>query len=132
MKSSPLLTTAALSVPPTRLSDCPAGIVTVAGGTVTIPAGQSLNLVGGTLSAAVVNNGLLFIQGVVTLSGALTTGASSILRVQGNSTFGGGALTVTTGFTNTATIELTDIVSSYGASLTVTTGTLTNAPGATI
>src|SRR5258708_14765731 len=36
------------------------------------------------------------------------------------------------GLTNTGTIELTDTISSYGAQLTVTSGTLVNAVGGTI
>ena len=44
----------------------------------------------------------------------------------------GALLTVTNGFTNNGAIELTDVVSSYGATLTVTSGTLSNPLGSTI
>ena len=54
------------------------------------------------------------------------------LHIEGNGTYGGGALTVLNSFTNNGLIELTDLNSTYGAGLTVTNGTLTNALGATI
>src|SRR6185503_11558880 len=87
---------------------------------------------GGTMSANVVNNGLFLINGNVSMTGALTTGTGSILRVQGMPTYGGATFTLANGFTNTATIELTDITAGYGATFNVTAGSLTNAPGATL
>src|SRR6185503_9562226 len=51
-------------------------------------------------------------------------------RVQGAPAGGGANANVTTGLTNNGTIELTDVSGSYGAVLTVTGGSLTNAGGA--
>jgi fibronectin-binding autotransporter adhesin len=106
----------------------------VNGGTVNILSGQALNLVGASTLGGQVNvQGTLFVQGAVTLSGTVTTTSNSMIRVQGNSTYGAGALTTTNGFTNNlgSTIELTDVVGAFGATLTITNGTLTNAVGAT-
>jgi hypothetical protein len=105
---------------------------TVAGGTFTVPNGQQLNLVGGAFSAPLTNNGTLFIQDAVTLNGALTTGTGSTITIQGNQAYGAASLTVANGFTNTATIQLTDITAGYGASLGVTTGTLTQSATGTL
>ncbi|MEO7082726.1 MAG: hypothetical protein ABI442_17845 [Gemmatimonadaceae bacterium] len=105
---------------------------TVVGGIVTIPSGHTMTIVGGVLAAPVTNQGLLVIEGGVTLSGTLTTTAGSILRMQGINTYGAGSLSVVSGFTNLGTIELTELVAEYGASLAVTTGTLVNAPGSVI
>ncbi len=103
---------------------------TVAGaGTVTNQG--AVNLISSTISGPLDNQGLLLIGGTVALNGALTTGAGSTLRVQGGlaST---GSLTVANGFTNNALIDLTAINGGFTAQLVVTTGTLTNAVGATI
>ena len=107
---------------------------TIAGGTVTVPSGQQLELVNGTLTAALVNQGLFLVHGNVALSGALTTASGSTVRIQGINTYGGAALTVANGFTNVngSTIELTDAVAGYGATLHVTAGTLTNMAGASL
>ena len=105
---------------------------TIAGGTFTIPSGQSLTLANGTMASPVVNNGLLLIRGSVSLTGALTTGNGSILRIDGINTYGGAVATFANGFTNSAAIELMDHVAGYGATLAVTNGTLTNAASGTI
>ena len=103
---------------------------TTIAGTVTIPSTDSLVVVGGAINSPVVNNGLLLTQGTVTLGGALTN--TGLLRVRGSQDYGTSALTVTNGFTNAGAIEFTNIDGGYVANLTVTTGTLTNAPGGTI
>src|SRR2546426_9276593 len=61
-----------------------------------------------------------------------TTTASSVIRVRGEGGVGVSGLTVADGFTNLGVIELTDQDAGFGAALTVTSGTLVNAAGATI
>jgi YVTN family beta-propeller protein len=81
---------------------------------------------------SITNTGQVFVQGTTALNGAVATAATSMIRVQGNAAFGGGNMTVASGFVNNGTIILTDSTSSYGASLHVTTGSLTNSAGAVI
>jgi hypothetical protein len=71
--------------------------------------------------------------GTSALTGTVTTGVGDSIIVQGNGTFGAAVLTVSGGdLINNGAIVLTDIVSSYGATLTLPTGTLTNPTLATI
>src|SRR5437763_6316215 len=72
------------------------------------------------------------INNSISLTATLTTTAISITRFQGINNFGGGNFTVANGFTNTGTLELTDAVAGYGATLTVTNGTLVNPVGGTL
>jgi hypothetical protein len=102
-------------------------------GTLTNPAGKSLNLQSSTVTAPLVNAGTLLATGTSQITGSFTTQSGDSLVVQGNGTFGAGVLTVSGGsWTNNGAIVLTDIVSSYGATLTVPSGTLTNPAGGTI
>jgi len=101
-------------------------------GTLTIAPSTVLTIGATTISSALVNQGALTVGGTSAFTGAVTNAAGATLRVQGNGTFGTGNLTVANGFTNNGAIVLTDTTSSYGALLTVTTGALDNAPGATI
>ena len=101
-------------------------------GTITIAANDTLQLVGGVLTASVVNNGLFLAQGTATLAGAFTAAAGSTLRVLGANVSTNAAFTVATGFTNNGVIDITSIDLGYSAGLTVTAGTLTNASGGTI
>ncbi len=99
------------------------GVVTNAG---------TLNLTGGTIDIGLANQGLLVAQGagaIDSAAGALTTTATSTIRVQGSDIFGDSVLTVANGFTNNGTIELTTAGAdpSRSATLNVTAGTLTNA-----
>ncbi|MEO7082722.1 MAG: hypothetical protein ABI442_17825 [Gemmatimonadaceae bacterium] len=119
--------TAAMTVPITFN-----GTTTIVGGSVTIPYGQTLTIAGGTLNAPIANNGLLIAQGATNLGGAYTANSGSITRVQGNSTYGVATLTFASGFTNNATIELTELTAGYGATINVASGTLTNASTGTI
>ena len=97
----------------------------------------TLTLSGDTINAPLDNQGLVLVPSTdygysfsgssATLNGALTTAAGSTIRVQP-----GSALTVANGFTNNGTIELDRAVASgaansYGSTLNVTAGTLTNA-----
>ena len=82
------------------------------------------SLVAGTVAVPIANADQLVVQRAVSFTGALTTLAGSVLRVQAPSGFTT-ALTVTDGWTNTGTIELTDAVGNT-SNLTVTNGTLVN------
>ncbi len=86
---------------------------------------------GSTVSGSLDNRGTLLAQGTSAINGNLTTATGSTLRVQGSNA-GDAALTVARGFTNSGAIELTSIDTSKAATLTVTSGTLTNAAGANL
>jgi YVTN family beta-propeller protein len=101
-------------------------------GTLTIAPSTALLLSGSTINSGVVNQGAVTVGGTSNLNGSVTNAAGATLRVQGTGASGTGQLTIATGFTNSGTIALTDSISSYGAVLNVTTGTLANAVGATI
>ena len=83
-----------------------------------------------TVSVPVTNRGTLLVQTASSsLSGAFANQAGGTLRVQGAAAAVN--FTVSNGFTNNGTIELTSTGGGVG-NLTVTTGTLVNALGATI
>jgi hypothetical protein len=99
------------------------GAVTINGpGVLTNP--ETLLLTGDIVNADLVNNGTLLVRQSSALNGALTQGVGSLIRMEG--TNGTGQLTVANGFTNTETIELSNVVADWGAELVVTTGTLIN------
>ena len=104
-------------------------------GTLTNVAGKTLTLVATAVNAPLVNQGTLVASGASAIGGAFTTGAGSTLRVaqvDGSSSVAN--LTVAGGFTNNGALELTIVTfaAAYSAQLTVPSGTLTNAVGATI
>ncbi|HXE81969.1 MAG TPA: hypothetical protein VN513_01410 [Gemmatimonadales bacterium] len=101
-------------------------------GLLTNDLGRSLNVRASTINADLDNHGTLLVNGSSSFNGALTTADTSLIQVQGNGTYSTGIMNVLNGFTNNGAIELSDIVSSYGATLNVTNGTLVNAPGASI
>jgi hypothetical protein len=101
-------------------------------GLITNEFGKTLIVRGSVVNAPVDNHGTLLVNGSSSFNGVLTTGDTSLIQVQGNGTYSTGTMTVLNGFTNKGVIELSDIVSSYGATLNVTNGTLINAPGASI
>jgi hypothetical protein len=105
---------------------------TIVGNLITVAANDSLRMVGGTVTASVSvqNIGMYLVQGAVTQQGALTLPAGASLKLEGNPTFGTAALTVANGFTNSGNIEMSS-TSGHAATLGVTTGALTHAPGAT-
>jgi VCBS repeat-containing protein len=123
------------------------GIVSLINVTLT-GTGQFINASGGTLSTiytpyrpgdsvlniGVSNNGDWEVQGFVYLNGALTTGASSAIRILEGDAFsiGDARLIVADGFTNHGLIELSAVGSGayayYASVLTVSQGTLVNAP----
>jgi fibronectin-binding autotransporter adhesin len=116
------MTTASMTAPLTVNA-----ATTIVGGTLTIPSGQELILVGSTFSSSIVVQGTLTARQTNSIIGTLTIGSGSTLRALGIGAVG--ALTVANGFTNNGTIQLTDSVASYGASLTVTSGQLVNPAG---
>jgi chloramphenicol 3-O-phosphotransferase len=84
-----------------------------------------------TANSELRNEGVLQSRGISTINGSFVTAADSILRVRGQTGFGQGILTVSSGFTNNGTIEVTSIVggdSNANATLNVN-GVLVNAPG---
>src|SRR5215471_16436380 len=125
---------------------------TVAGpSTLTVSAGTTVNFGSSTLSApttveatgtlqmvssdhtggTITNSGVVEWTGTSTSTGSISTQPGSVLRVLGTAT-ASAALTVATGFTNSAAIELTSSGAATTANLTVTAGTLTNALTGTI
>ncbi len=112
------------------------GVVSLTSSTVNGPgtvtnAGQ-VTASNSAINAGWVNQSALFIEGGSALNGTVSTGAASLIRIQGNNTFGAANLTIASGFTNNGTIALSDTLGSFGAGLHVTSGTLTNAAGAFI
>lgn len=102
-------------------------------GTVTIPNGARLGVGGSIIDVDVVNHGILVASDASIINGQLELPADSILAVgwYGKNPKDDIALTVTRGFTNRGTIDMSP-ASAGGYDLTVTTGTLVNAAGATI
>lgn len=102
-------------------------------GTLTVSPGTTLRLRASTINAPLVNKGLLVASGSSAINGALSNDSAGTLRVQGDNTYGAGNLTIANGFSNDGAIELTDTVSSYGATLVMPVGqTLANATSGTI
>lgn len=101
---------------------------------VTNAAGRTLALSGSTINAPFVNDGLLITSGSNLIGGAFTNAPGATTRVaQLDGCCSTATLTVSNGFTNQGTIELSNqFTIAYGADLFVTSGTLVNAPGATI
>jgi hypothetical protein len=104
----------------------------VGAGELRTEAGGTLTAQTTTIGAPLVNEGTLVLRAGTTIGGSVTTVPGSLIQVQGDAACCGATATFTNGFTNNATIELTSINGGTSAQLTVSTGTLTNAPGATI
>lgn len=106
--------------------------------------GGSFNFNGGMVGGnVVVDAGQLSVTPTITMTSTIITAGSSTLVgdvpaaltvwVQASSQFGGSAtLTAASSFTNYGTLRLEAINSSYAVTLNVTSGTLTNAAGASI
>jgi hypothetical protein len=107
---------------------------TLTGTTVTNAAGRTLSISGSTIATTggFINNGTLITQGTNAINGSVTTAAGGIIRVFGNSSLGNATLTFAQGFTNNGGIEFTTSGGGFSTTLTVTSGTLTNASGGTI
>ncbi len=101
--------------------------------TFTIPTGDSLRLLDGTIAPAnLLNAGLLLLEGATTVTTALTMDALGEIRVRGSAAGGAATPTITNGFTNAGTVRLTSIDGGYVAQLTVANGALQNAAGASL
>jgi hypothetical protein len=102
-------------------------------GALTNVSGKTLVVYQSTINAPLDNQGLLTLRGSSTLNGPVTTATSSILRVEGDAFCCGAFATITNGFTNNGTIDLTAVnATGTTARLGVTNGTLVNALGASI
>lgn len=96
-----------------------------------VPASDTLRLLNGTFAPpSLLNSGVLALEGDVTVTTpSISTAAGSTILVRGINVTGAGnaSATFTNGFTNTATIDLSTVVTGYAVTLTVANGTLTNA-----
>ncbi|HEY6090988.1 MAG TPA: Ig-like domain-containing protein, partial [Gemmatimonadales bacterium] len=103
-------------------------------GTLTNAPSTLLVIGNSTIATPFVNQGTFVARGSSSrLSGSVTVASGSLMRIQGNNIYGAANLNVTSSFTNNATLELTDTVSTYGATLSMPVGaTLTNAAAGTI
>ncbi|MGH7568263.1 MAG: beta strand repeat-containing protein [Gemmatimonadales bacterium] len=102
-------------------------------GTLGNAVGRTLVVQSSALNAPVANQGVLTLLGATGLNGAVTTAGGSTLRVEGDAFCCTAVATVANGFTNLGTIELVAVnASGTTAQLTVTSGTLVNAPSGQI
>ena len=95
-------------------------------GTLTNASGQTMTVTGGTLNMPLDNQGTLVFGGTGTFTAAVTNAGTGTLRVLGQSVSSTASLTIATGFTNAGAIDLTSANLGFSATLTVTSGTLTN------
>lgn len=93
-------------------------------------ANQPMSLYATTINTPLSNSGTIVFTGSGTFNAAFSNLPNALLRVAGSN--GSGVLTISNGFTNQGTIEITSIGGGYTAQLFVVNGTLINAPGATI
>ncbi|MGE5762261.1 MAG: hypothetical protein ACM37V_18065, partial [Gemmatimonadota bacterium] len=100
-------------------------------GILTNASGATLNLQNSEIASQFSNQGTLVVTGTSVLSQPVGTTASSVIRVVGNNSSGAATLHVSAfgGLVNRGAIDLTDTVSTYGATLVVDSG-LTNLSGA--
>ncbi len=104
------------------------GTVTTLSGPYTVPALDSLRILGGTLAGpGLTVAGRVISQGNSTLQLPVTTETTGVIEARSTTFAGGHTLTVTNGFTNTGTIELVSYNTGYTTTFAVTNGTLTNA-----
>ncbi len=98
-----------------------------------IPTGDSLRVLGGTLAGPGLEvQGRLIALAGVTVSAPITTTAGSAIEVRSSAIGSSTTMTVSNGFTNNGTIELTSYNAGYTTGLTVLNGTLVNASGGVI
>jgi hypothetical protein len=99
----------------------------------TVPAGDSLRLLGGTVGGAGLTvAGRVIALGSTAIAAPVTTEPTGVLEARSSSIAGGITFTVANGFTNTGTIELVAYDAGYATAFTVTNGTLVNAAGGVI
>lgn len=92
---------------------------------------KSLDLNGSTINTQLANQGSLVVRGTSAVT-TLSTGAGSLIHIESSNSVANSALTIANGFVNNGTIELTCVSGGWTSSMTVTTGTLTNASGGKI
>ncbi len=98
-------------------------------GTLGNAVGRTLVVQTSTLNAPLANQGVVTLRGTTALNGVVTTTGGSTLRLEADAFCCTATVTVATGFTNLGTIELTAVnATGTTAQLTVTSGTLVNAP----
>ncbi len=102
--------------------------VVLSGGSLIIGASGATSAINGSFT---VSGGLVEFKSTAAINGPFTIAARSTLRVLGSNA-GDAALTVANGFTNNGAIELTSVDASKNATLTVSSGTLVNAPRASL
>ncbi len=106
---------------------------TIAGpGTFTNPAARTLTLRNTTVAAPFLNLGTLDVRVSSSITGALTTASTSLVRIGHDGSSGNVVLSIANGFTNNGAIQLTSDLSSYTSGLTLGSGTLVNAPSGSI
>jgi hypothetical protein len=105
---------------------------TVTGSAFTVPSQLSLLLRGTTIAAPLVNQGLVWAITNSALTDSVTNALNGMLRVAANGESGSTTLSVSEGFVNAGTIELTSTVSGYASELAIGSGTLTNAASGTL
>lgn len=103
-------------------------------GNVSVAAGATLFVRSSAISVPVAVAGTLVLEGSTTLGAALTTTSTATVRAQGSGAAGNSTVTIANGFTNNGLLELSHGGggSGQGITLSVTTGTLTNAATGTI
>jgi hypothetical protein len=102
-------------------------------GILTVASGRTLSLFSSTIAAPFVNVGTTIATGASAITGTFSNAGGATLRVaQLDGCCSTATLTVSSGFTNAGTIELSNqTTNAYGAQLNVV-GTLVNAVGGTI
>ncbi|MBX3133716.1 MAG: hypothetical protein KF689_10065 [Gemmatimonadaceae bacterium] len=99
----------------------------------TVPAGDSLVVTGGTIGGPGLSvDGHLVALAPITISAPFAVGSTGHLEARSTNAFGSVTVTVGNGFTNEGLITLVSANLGYATALTVNTGTLVNALGATI
>jgi fibronectin-binding autotransporter adhesin len=105
--------------------------VALGSGTLSSNAAVTLSAGSQPANATLVNQGQLFIQGgTTTFNGSFTNGENGLLQLAGGVNNTSAVLTVANDLTNYGVIQLTARLGGVGTTLNVTSGTLTNAPGA--
>jgi hypothetical protein len=102
-------------------------------GTLTVTSDSTLTILRApAVNAAVENAGTIVVRGSPRFNNTYTSDAGSTLRVLGNKWTFGSNLIMANGFTNHGVIELSSEDGIYNATLTITSGTLSNANDGTI
>jgi hypothetical protein len=107
--------------------------LTTLSGAYTVPAGDSLRIIGGTLGGpGLTVAGRVTTLATATLAVPVTTEPTGVLEARSTNFAGSHTFTVTNGFTNVGTVELASFNAGYTTTFAVTNGTLVNAAGGVI